>query len=207
MIMPEVGPADNGVVYGSAKEANMMAEFFRPDMPADRMMGVVADKLRSHSKAMRSSHPILSFAGINAEAALESQTMAEPLNPIGVLHEQNGWVLLLGVDHTVNTSIHYAERKAGRKQFLRWALTSQGVVESPGFPGCSLGFQALEPRLALYNRRIALGGSQINAIPLVGLIDVVTGWLAEDPTALLCNRVDCGRCNAVRTNVAQKSAA
>jgi aminoglycoside 3-N-acetyltransferase len=60
----------------------------------------------------------------------------DPLAPVGALAEENGTVLLIGVNHTVNTSIHYAEKIAGRKQFIRWALTPQGVRECPGFPGC-----------------------------------------------------------------------
>ena len=63
------------------------------------------------------------------------QTLAEPLAPIGALAQRGGWVLLLGVNQTVNTSLHYAERLAGRPQFTRWALTYEGVRECPQFPG------------------------------------------------------------------------
>ncbi len=31
----------------------------------------------------------------------------------------------------------------GASNFIRWALTPKGVVECPGFPGCSAGFQAI----------------------------------------------------------------
>jgi aminoglycoside 3-N-acetyltransferase len=48
--------------------------------------------------------------------------MAEPLEASGALPEADGCVLLLGVHHTVNTSIHHAEIPAARKQFIRWAL-------------------------------------------------------------------------------------
>jgi aminoglycoside 3-N-acetyltransferase len=63
----------------------------------------------------------LSFSGINAGATLFTQTIYEPLDPSG-LAQQDGWVVLINVDHTSNTSIHYAEKLAGRKQFTRWAL-------------------------------------------------------------------------------------
>ena len=147
MLIPEVGPENNASRYGSGKDLNRMAEFFTPDMPVDPLMGAVPEALRCHPKAHRSSHPILSFAGINADRQLELQTLKEPLAPIHALREGDGWVILLGVDHTVNTSIHYGEQVAGRKQFTRWALTPQGVVECPRFPTCSLGFSAIEPRL------------------------------------------------------------
>jgi aminoglycoside 3-N-acetyltransferase len=201
MVTPQVGPPVNGMHYGSGKDANLLAEFFRPEMKADRMMGCVPDTLRRHPKAQRSSHPILSFAGVNAGEMLESQTMQEPLYPIKKLVEAQGWVLLLGVDHTVNTSIHYAEKLAGRKQFVRWALTPRGVVECPGWPGCSLGFQAIEPQVRSATRSVEAGKGRIQAVPLASVMEAVTRMIAQDPLALLCAREDCERCQAVRQSL------
>jgi len=201
MLIPGDGPPNNALVYGSGKDANRMAEFFTPEMPADRLMGVVAEALHSHPQAIRSSHPILSFAGINAEAAIRSQTLVEPLDPIRELMEARGWVLLLGVDHTVNTSIHYAERLAGRKQFVRWALTAEGVQECPGFPGCSNGFQSLAPHLEEITRRISVGPAIIQAIPLPQMVEIARALIVANPMALLCDRSDCKRCQAVQDDV------
>lgn len=198
MITPEIGPADNALVYGSGGDANRMAEFFQPDMPADRLMGIIPETLRRGANAQRSSHPIFSFAGVNAAAILETQTLAEPLAPIGALQEAQGWVLLIGVDHTVNTTIHYAERLAGRRQFTRWALTAKGIVECPGFPGDSAGFQAVSLRLEGSIRKVQVGTSVIQALPLASLVSVVRNWIAKDPLALLCARPDCERCQATR---------
>ncbi|MEW5868079.1 MAG: AAC(3) family N-acetyltransferase [Chloroflexota bacterium] len=205
MLVPEVGPVDNAITYGSAKGANRMADFFRPEMPADRMMGVVAEALRCHPEAQRSTHPILSFAGVNADTILESQTLAQPLAPVGSLAAQGGWVLLLGVDHTCNTSIHYAERLAGRKQFIRWALTPRGVVECPNWPGCSDGFEAIAPRLVGVTHRAQIGQAHIQAVPLVDLVEIVRACIAEDPLALLCERASCQRCQATRIRVVRNA--
>lgn len=201
MITPEVGPPENAISYGSGKDANRMAEIYRSDMPADSMMGVVAESLRTHPKAFRSVHPILSFVGINAKLILDSQTIKEPLLPIKKLLDEEGWVLLLGVDQTVNTSIHYGEQLAGRKQFIRWALTGKGVILCQRFPGCSDGFEGIAPHMDGVIHRVALGEVVIQAIPLVDLVDTVCGMLKEDPLALLCGREDCERCNAVRASV------
>lgn len=203
MITPEVGPPDNGMRYGTAREANLMAEIYRPTMPADRLMGCLPEALRNHPKALRSSHPILSFTGVNARQILDSQSLLEPLMPITKLVDANGWVILLGVNHTVNTSIHYAEKLAGRKQFIRWALTHRGIVECPQWPGCSFGFQALAPRLEGATRLEQIGESYIQAVPLPSLVAAVKDLLAEDPLALLCDRGDCERCNAVRQSLRQ----
>ena len=165
------------------------------------MMGVVAEALRTHPKAERSTHPILSFAGINAKQILDSQTLQAPLHPIRTLIDEEGWVLLMGVDQTVNTSIHYGEQLAGRKQLIRWALTSQGVVPCQGFPGCSDGFEDITPHLEVVSRSVRMGEGVIQAIPVVNLVGVVCGMLKENPLALLCEREDCERCNAVRASV------
>ena len=198
MLNPEVGPPQNGITYGSESDLNKMAEAFHPDMPADKMMGVLAETLRAHPRAKRSSHPILSFAGIHADAILNSQRIYDPLAPIGSLAERDGWVLLLGVDHTVNTSIHYAEKVAGRMQFIRWALTQERVVECPGFPGDSDGFNAIAPALEEYTRRVKIGDALVQAVHLKSLIKVVGEQIKENPFALLCQRQDCERCTAVR---------
>ncbi len=198
MVIPETGPENNGITYGSGRDLNQMAEFFRPEMPVDRMMGVVAERLRQHAQAQRSVHPILSFAGVGVTKALQAQTIADPLAPIGVLVEQDGWVLLLGVDQTVNTSIHYAEQLAGQKGFVRWALTLGGICECPRFPGCSLGFEKASPWLKGMTRSILIGDALVQALPLRPMVQILVELLQRDPLSLVCDRVDCERCNALR---------
>lgn len=202
MVTPLVGPPDNGLTYGSGADANRMAEFFTLDMPADPLMGIIAETLRRHPRAQRSTHPILSFSGVNVGFALQTQTLREPFAPIGALVAHGGWVLLLGVDHTVNTSIHYAERLAGRKTFIRWALTPQGVVECPNFPGCSAGFQAIAPHVEKVTRRVRIGSALVQAVPLKVLVERIKACLREDPLALLCPQEGCERCAQTRATVA-----
>jgi aminoglycoside 3-N-acetyltransferase len=201
MLIPEVGPQHNAIQYGSGKDLNRMAEFFTPDMPVDPLMGTIPEALRLHPKAHRSMHPILSFAGINTTPELDKQTINEPLAPLHALREGGGWVILLGVDHTVNTSIHYGELLAGRKQFVRWALTPDGVIECPGFSGCSNGFNAITPSLDQVIRRVQVGNSLVQALPIAALVETVLAMLKQDPLALLCEKPDCERCNAVRESV------
>lgn len=202
MVTPQVGPPNNGITYGKDADLNRMAESFRADMPADPIMGVLPETLRRQPAARRTSHPVLSFAGLRADAALEAQTLLNPLAPIGVLAEEDGWALLLGVDHTVNTSIHYAERLAGRRGFVRWALTAGRIVECPGFPGDSSGFEAVAPDLEQDTRRVDAGNALVQAVPLKRLLAAVEARIKADPLALLCQREDCERCNAVRIAVA-----
>ena len=198
MVTPLTGPGNNALVYGSGESHNRMAEFFTPGMPADPLMGIIPETFRKHARAKRSSHPIQSFAGINAGKFMEAQTLAEPLGPLGVLEKQDGWAVLLGVDHTVNTSIHYAEKLAGRRQFVRWALTPKGVRECPSFPGCSAGFQAIAPEVEKFTRRVKIGEAMVQAVPLKMLFKAVIARIKKDPLALLCQQEDCERCGEIR---------
>jgi aminoglycoside 3-N-acetyltransferase len=197
-IIPDVGPPNNGIMYGSGKTQNKLAVPFQPGMSADRMMGILPETLRNHPAATRTAHPILSFAGIRADLTLFTQTLYEPLAPLGALAEQDGWVVLINVDHTVNTSVHYAEKLAGRKQFVRWALVDDRVVECPNYPGDSMGFYAIEPYIHLDTRHIQIGAGFVQAVSLQRLFEVVQEMIKKDPLALLCERLDCERCNAVR---------
>ena len=152
--------------------------------------------------------------------------LKEPLAPIQALAEQNGWVVLAGVDHTVNTSMHMAEKLAGRRQFIRWALVrdlltrpsllriagrnfastagNERVVECPGFPGCSGGFQAIARDVQPSTRRVQAGNSMIQALPLAALLHAVISKINQDPKALLCFDPSCARCNTVRMLVEKR---
>jgi aminoglycoside 3-N-acetyltransferase len=224
MLTPLDGPVLNGINYenGVAQARNLQALFYNPDLPADGLMGQIAEAVRVYPEAKRSGHPILSFAGINVDEALKVQSLADPLAPIGMLAEQHGWVLLLGVDQTRNTSIHYAEKLARRPTFLRWALIrdlspverhvrplppveEQGaherVIACPGFPGDSAGFEAIATSLGPHSRRVPIGNTLVQAIPLAALIHVVGEMIKQNPIALLCTDKDCERCNDTRKRV------
>ncbi len=197
-IIPDVGPPNNAITYGNGIYKNKMALPFHMGLRADPMMGILPETLRKHPSATRTAHPILSFAGINADSILLTQTLYEPLAPIGALTEQDGWVILINVDHTANTSIHYGEKLAGRKQFIRWGLVDDRVVECPNYPGDSMGFQVIEEHIQYDTRRIDLDPGFIQAVPLKNLLEVVQGLIKKDPLALLCDQIDCERCKAVR---------
>lgn len=201
MIIPEDGPPDNGIEYGTGKRNNAMAEVFHPGMPVDKIIGILAEKFRQLPNVHRSHHPLLSFCAINFDEGLRAQSTADPFGPIRILADQNGWILLIGVDQTCNTTIHYGEKIAGRKDFIRWALTSNGVQEYPGYPGCSDGFNQISPILQGVSRHTTLGGAAVTAIPAEFTIEIARAMIISDPESLLCQRPDCDRCNSVRKDV------
>ncbi len=198
MVYPAEGPADNAVEYPAASAASVDADFFRPSLPASPLVGPLAESIRRSGGAARSSHPILSFAGWNAKEILETQTLAEPFAPIDELARAGGDVLLLGADPSANVALHLAEQRAGRKPFIRWALTPKGVVECPVFPGCSRGFGAIESMLGGVERSEKIGSFVLQRIPLRDLLNIAAAWIRQDPQALLCDNPECPFCGAVR---------
>ena len=201
MVTPNVGPPDNAVEYGSDEERNLGAAIFDPDLPVDPHLGAVNEVLRKHPRAERSSHPILSFVGINAREALASQSLEAPLGPIGWLANYDGDVLMMGCDQSANTTMHLGEQLAGRKTFIRWALTKAGVVECRNMPGCADGFELVRGRLGAITRSTTLNAVVIEAIPIRDLLNLMVGWIREDPRALLCDRTGCLHCASVRAEV------
>lgn len=199
MIVPEDGPENNGIIYGSGKDRNLMAIPFNKDMPADKLMGILPETLRKTPGVERSTHPILSFAGTGIKTALDAQTLEDPLAPIDILASEDGCVLLLGVDHTVNTGIHYAEKMAGRRQFTRWALGQQEIIECPNFPGCSNGFNQIETILSGLTIKSTIGKAEVQAIPLTPMLEIAAEMMTDDHQALLCNNPECERCRVART--------
>lgn len=81
--------------------------------PAAADLGVTADTFWRMPQARRSAHPF-AFAAIGAHAEIVT---ADPLpipphalaSPVGRVYELDGQILLLGVGHDANTTIHLAE--------------------------------------------------------------------------------------------------
>jgi len=205
MVYPAEGPDDNAVDYPEASAASVEADFFRTSTPPSPLLGPLPETLRRMEGAARSAHPILSFAGLGAEEILETQTPGEPFAPIDALAKAGGDALILGSDPPANVALHLAERVAGRKQFVRWALTPKGVVECPGFPGCSRGFGAIDGKMSGAIQRGKMGSFPIVRIPLRDLLNTAAAWIREDPQALLCDNPDCPFCNAVRRSNSKPS--
>jgi aminoglycoside N3'-acetyltransferase len=90
---------------------------FGPQESPCRGMGVLADMFWRMSSVLRSDSPH-AFAAVGPEAA--RITAAHPLDiphglnsPVGRVYDLDGQILLLGVGHDANTTIHLAEALAG----------------------------------------------------------------------------------------------
>ena len=90
---------------------------FNPATTPTRLMGAVPELLRTWPGAIRSNHPVTSFAalGPNATYLTHDHVLEEATgnrSPVGRLYELDGYVVLLGVTHWKNTSLHLAEARA-----------------------------------------------------------------------------------------------
>ncbi len=201
MVVPQVGPPENFIDYGSNQAGNLTAAIFRHDLPSDVPDAEISEMLRQYPGTYRSAHPIFSFTGLGLDVALIGQTAQDPYAPIQKLMELKGWVVLIGAEPAQNFSLHYAEHLAGRKQFVRWALTTEGILECPQFPGCPNGFHKIDYYLQDELRVAVVGDANWTAVPLEVLINSAVALIREDPFALLCNSLSCPRCNLVRKQI------
>ncbi len=90
---------------------------YDPALTPIRGIGAIAECLARHPQSRRSAHPLASFVANGAAA--ETIVGEHPLSPafgeaspLGRLYALDAKVLLIGVDHDRNTSLHLAEHRA-----------------------------------------------------------------------------------------------
>ncbi|MHA6480710.1 AAC(3) family N-acetyltransferase [Paenibacillus sp. strain BS8-2] len=93
---------------------------YQPDITPTYYMGAVPECFRKQEGTLRSSHPQLSFAARGRHAAIMTahHSLDHGLgeaSPLARLYDLDGWVLLLGVGHAQNTSLHLSEHRADYK--------------------------------------------------------------------------------------------
>ena len=90
---------------------------YDPTMTPSYYVGVIPETFRKQAGVLRSNNPDASFAAWGKHARLVTDNHALlPLfgdqSPLARVYDLDGWVLLLGVDHGSNSSLHVAEGRA-----------------------------------------------------------------------------------------------
>lgn len=179
--------------------------------------GAVGEALRVRRDAIRSLHPFYSVAAAGPLAAelcrghelLPGTGIDSPLDRLAA---HGGLVLLVGVGHESNTTIHVGEFHAAASYVdipfdPTWpsaaeVVTPEGLmlVSYDRFAGCSRAFGVLEPRLrargAVVDGLLGMARAQVVAGRVV--IEETVALLAADEGALLCGDPGCYRCSHAR---------
>ena len=165
---------------------------FDPDLTTTTQMGAVPECFRRQSGTLRSAHPILSVAarGPNAEAITAPESLTDTHgegSPMARLYELGAWVLLLGVRHDRNTSLHLAERRAKyqpkqyvKRRFLVERHGKREWLEYIDVHGDSSDFEELGGEFAAETGLVKTGTvGYANALlfPQRNIVDFGIGWL------------------------------
>lgn len=166
---------------------------FDPHLTPLAAMGAVAECLLRHPNTVRSAHPSMSFM---ANGSLAEQIVAMhavdnsvgEASPLGRLYELGARIVLLGVGHGNNTSLHLAET------LTAWALThhtnygapmmvdgQRQWVEYEDIDLDSDDFEALGADFAATGgeTRVALGLGEVIACDMREIVDFAVAWLDE----------------------------
>jgi aminoglycoside 3-N-acetyltransferase len=167
---------------------------YDPDMTLLRGMGIIPDCFRKQQGVRRSSHPIHSFAawGKHRDVIIEGHALDFGLggySPLAQIYDLNGSVLLLGVDHVNNTSLHLAEHRAsyaGKQEVTAGApMRVNGArqwVEFRDFNWNSDDFAVLGGEFGQDTGRITYGtvaASAAQLIPQQEIVDYAVKWLEK----------------------------
>lgn len=176
-------------------------------------MGITAETFWRQPRVRRSTHPGASFAafGPEAERICAPQPLSPPHgpdSPVGRVHELGGQVLLLGVTHGENTTMHLAEAMAN----VPYSVSHPCVVEVGGAPHtiqieetdhCCEHFQLVDGWLGNRQRRGLVGHADSRLCDSRDIVGVVRERLAVDPLTFLCPLgAECEECDRARASVA-----
>jgi aminoglycoside 3-N-acetyltransferase len=128
-----------------------------------RNLGRIAELFRTWPGTLRSPHPLVSFAALGPNAERIAGTHPSEWAPLERVYELDGDVLLLGVGHDRNTSLHLAEARAGIAE-----------PDSGRFPEVAAGFAG--------ERTGAVGSASSRLMRQQEIVDAGVAWFrAKSP--------------------------
>jgi aminoglycoside 3-N-acetyltransferase len=187
---------------------------FDPKSTPTYGMGITAELFWRQPGVVRSTHPGGSFAaeGPLAERICRPQPLSPPHgpdSPAGRVHDLGGQVLLLGVTHSENTTLHVAESIAR----VPYSVSHPCVVELDGVARtmmlpetdhCCVRFRLADDWLRArgLQREGKIGNALARLCNSRDVVAVAALHLASDPLIFLCPPGDgCEECDTARASI------
>jgi aminoglycoside 3-N-acetyltransferase len=168
---------------------------YDPQLSPTRAMGQIVECFRHHPGTVRSAHPTLSFAacGVHAHDLVDDHPLAPALgdaSPLGRAYALGAQVLLLGVGHDNDTSLHLAEHRAawpGRAEVAegapllvdgerQWVNYHDLDYDSSDFALIGEALHAAHPGL---ERVGVVGAGTARLVDQRALVDFAAAWLCD----------------------------
>jgi aminoglycoside 3-N-acetyltransferase len=187
---------------------------FDPRTTPTSGMGITAELFWRQPGAVRSTHPGGSFAarGPLAEQICRPQPLSPPHgpdSPVGRVHELDGQVLLLGVTHSEDTTLHLAEALAR----VPYSVSHPCVVEIDGVAStvmiaetdhCCTRFRLAGGWLSErgLQRMGKVGNADARLFNSRDVVELAVEHLRLDPLVFLCPQAEgCEECNLARASI------
>jgi aminoglycoside 3-N-acetyltransferase len=185
---------------------------FDPATSPCRSMGVVADTFWRLPGVLRTDSPhAFAAAGPRAPEITRDQPVDVPHgpdSPVGRVHDLDGQVLLLGVGHDANTTLHLAENLAGvryRRRAMATVLVAGRVTRChySEVDHCCENFRLMDAWLdaAGLQRRGTVGHGEARLARSHDLVRVAVSHLREEETVFLHPAGVCGECDEARVSL------
>ena len=181
--------------------------------PAAADLGITAELFRRRADARRTSHP-LAFAAVGQHADYvvghpDPLPVMHPGSPVARVHELDGKVLLLGVGHDANTTIHLAESRArvpysAPKHFTVREGNRPVRVDYTETDHCCQRFALADDWLRAHSlqREGPVGHGHARLIRSQDVVRVVCSELARDPVIFLHSPdAGCAECDLARSGM------
>ena len=170
---------------------------YDPDLTPTRSMGTIVETFRKQKSVLRSMHPQHSFCANGPQAAYVTDTHALAFgmgenSPLARIYDLHGLVLLFGVGHSNNTSIHLAEYRADfpTKRVVRegapisqagartWTTFENIDVDSSDFD--RIGADFLRSDAGKVVRHGKVGNANCQLMPQRAVVDFAVDWLEKN---------------------------